>query len=126
MGDRYNVWRVPSLGKDEVVKVCYTLKWRVNRPGTSSPHTSSVGTHSSLLVGCLPNQTECVLYPVRQRQCPVAVWCVMAVTTVLESCSAGVSGREEDDETAAAALREMETRQASMASRRSEMLKEVE
>ncbi|CAM9385889.1 unnamed protein product [Ectocarpus sp. 13 AM-2016] len=52
--------------------------------------------------------------------------CGTFVTTVLESCSAGVSGREEDDETAAAALREIETWQASMASRRSEMLKEVE
>ncbi|CAN0483493.1 unnamed protein product [Ectocarpus sp. 12 AP-2014] len=52
--------------------------------------------------------------------------CGNFVTTVLESCSASVSGREEDNETAAAALREMETRQASTASRRSEMLKEVE
>ncbi|CAB1120084.1 unnamed protein product [Ectocarpus sp. CCAP 1310/34] len=51
--------------------------------------------------------------------------CGTFVTTVLESCSAGVSGREEHYETAAAALREMKTRQASMASRRSEMLKEV-
>ncbi|CBN78415.1 hypothetical protein Esi_0113_0057 [Ectocarpus siliculosus] len=52
--------------------------------------------------------------------------CGTFVMTVLESCSAGVSGREEHDETAAAALREIETRQASLASRRSEMLKEVE
>ncbi|CAM9576004.1 unnamed protein product [Ectocarpus fasciculatus] len=52
--------------------------------------------------------------------------CGTFVTTALESCSAGVSGREGDDETAAAAFLEMETRQASMATRRSDMLKEVE
>lgn len=57
---------------------------------------------------------------------PHLVPSTMAVAAALDSSSAGVSGREQDDEAAEAAQRDIESNQASLVAKCSMMLKALE
>lgn len=54
------------------------------------------------------------------------VFCLLAVAAALDRCASMMSGREEDIEVAGAALREMESREASVTLPCSGMLKAIE
>lgn len=81
----------------------------------------------SVAVMCQPSKSLVTCCVVLDLETAIARYTqITTVASALEGCAVGMSGRHEDDQTAEAALREMESSRASLAARCLEMLKALE